>query len=222
MLTGRLPFEAPGAMQLAAMHRDEPPPPVSSFRSDAPAQLAGTADACLAKDPRARPPDGAALVAELGGETSLGLALPLTGEPTQVIPRARPRTPTRSRRALVLALIGAGLLLAAGVGVAFLATGSSTPAPSGTLPDISVPPTTAPSTTQPTTEPTTEPTTTEATTEPTTTEATTTEATTAPTTPPTTLPTTAPTTVPTETTVPTDTAPTTSTTDTTTVTVPIP
>ena len=220
MLTGRLPFEAPGAMQLAAMHRDEPPPPVSSFRADAPRQLAGLADACLVKDRHARPPDGAALVAALEGETSLGFGLPLTGEPTQVIPRARPRRPPRSRRPLLLALLGAGLLLAAGVGVAFLATDSDTPAPSGTLPDISAPPTTAATTTASTTEPTTQPTTEATTTAPTTTSATTAQQTTAPTTTAT-LPTTAPTTVPTQTT-PTDTGPTTTTTDTTTATLPIP
>lgn len=227
MLTGRLPFEAPGAMQLAAMHRDDPPPPVSAFRAGAPERLASLAEACLVKDPRARPPDGDALVEELGGERSQGLGLPLTGEPTQVIPRARPRpsTPARSRRLLLLALLGTGLLLAAGVGLAFLATDSETPAPSGTLPDISAPPTTAPATTAPTTtEPTTKPTTEATTTAQTTTKATT-QATTQPTTAPTTvptLPTTAPTTAPTVTTTPTDTVPTTTTTDTTTVTLPLP
>jgi len=225
MLTGRLPFEAPGAMQLAAMHRDEPPPPLSSFRPDAPPQLAGLADACLVKDPRARPPDGAALVAALEGESSLPFGLPLTGEPTQVIPRARPRRPPRSRRPLLLALLGAGLLLAAGVGLAFLATDSGTPAPSGTLPDMSAPPTTAPPTTASTTEPTTQPTTEATTTAPTTTAATTAQQTTAQqttaATTTATLPTTATTTVPTQTT-PTDTGPTATTTDTTTVTLPMP
>jgi serine/threonine protein kinase len=232
MLTGRLPFEAAGAMQLAAMHRDEPPPPVSSFRPDAPQQLASVADASLAKDPRSRPPNGAALAAELEGEAFAGAALPLTGEPTQVIPRARPARPVRSRRLLPLALAGAALLLAAGVGLAFLATDSGSPTRSGTLPDISAPPTRETSTAATTTEPTTRPTTTApTTTAPTTATATTrpttgptTGSTTEPTTAPTTVPTTTPTTVPTETTVPTDTLPTTTadttTADTTTVPVP--
>ena len=48
------------------LHRDEPPPPISQFRADAPARLESTAIAALAKDPADRPPDGAALLAELG------------------------------------------------------------------------------------------------------------------------------------------------------------
>ena len=222
MLTGRLPFEAPGAMELAAMHRDRPPPPVSAFRPDAPVQLADVAEASLAKDPRARPADGAALAAELGAETFTALGLPLTGEPTQVIPRARPGG-ARRRRLIALAVAGAGLLLAAGIALAFLATdsGSNTPAPGTTLPNISAPSTSTRVTTAPTTEPTTAPTTTEETTTAGTTAPTTapTTSTTAPTTQPTTTApattaptttaptTTAPTTAPTETTTPTDTLP---------------
>src|SRR5918911_285471 len=66
MLTGRLPFEAEEPLELVRMHRDAPPPPVTAFRPDAPAQLARLAEASLAKDPNARPPDGSALAAALG------------------------------------------------------------------------------------------------------------------------------------------------------------
>jgi serine/threonine protein kinase len=230
MLTGRLPFESPNAMALVAMHRDDQPPAVSSLRPDAPARLAATADASLAKHPAERPRDGAALLAELGSSTAAMPALPLTGERTQVIPRARPR-PTQARRIVPLALLVAALLLGAGATLAVVMTGNdsgSNSSPSVTLP-ASTPPvspttteeTTAPATTEPTTtEPaTTEQTTTEATTTapPTTTARTTTAATTAP---PTT--TTAPTTTaPPVTTAPpptTDTTPTT----TATTTVPVP
>src|SRR5207244_7908901 len=39
MLTGRLPFASADPMELVEQHRNEPPPPVSAFREDAPARL---------------------------------------------------------------------------------------------------------------------------------------------------------------------------------------
>jgi serine/threonine protein kinase len=66
MLTGRLPFEAADAYSLAAMHRDRPPPSVFEFRRDAPARLESLVFAALAKSPADRPPDGKALLRELG------------------------------------------------------------------------------------------------------------------------------------------------------------
>jgi serine/threonine protein kinase len=66
MMTGRLPFESPNALELAELHRDRPPPPVTDFRADPPARLESLAFAALAKSPSDRPADGTALVAELG------------------------------------------------------------------------------------------------------------------------------------------------------------
>jgi serine/threonine-protein kinase len=66
MLTGRLPFESRDALELAAMHRDRAPPSVTAFRADPPARLESVTFAALAKSPSDRPPDGGALVAELG------------------------------------------------------------------------------------------------------------------------------------------------------------
>src|SRR5581483_5592802 len=90
MLTGRLPFESPDALTLAAMHRDQPPPPVAAFREDAPSRLESLATACLAKSPADRPPNGAALLAELGAPAP---AAPVaeTAAMTQVL---APPTPT--------------------------------------------------------------------------------------------------------------------------------
>src|SRR5207244_7601124 len=51
--------------------------------------------AALAKDPRERPPDGATLVAELGGGA---------GEPTRVLPLAKETVGPRPQRRLLLAL----------------------------------------------------------------------------------------------------------------------
>jgi serine/threonine-protein kinase len=66
MLTGRLPFEAADAYTLATMHRDRPPPSVFDLRPRAPARLESLVFAALAKSPADRPPDGRALLAELG------------------------------------------------------------------------------------------------------------------------------------------------------------
>jgi serine/threonine protein kinase len=65
MLTGRLPFSSRNALELVRMHRDEVPPELESMRSGAPPGLARVVAASLAKDPAARPPDGAALAREL-------------------------------------------------------------------------------------------------------------------------------------------------------------
>jgi len=102
LLTGRLPFAAKNAMELVRMHRDDPPPPVSDLRADAPSDLAALAEAALAKEPAARPPDGAALVAALRGEQF--------ETATQII--APP--PRRRRPATVAALATAALLIAGG------------------------------------------------------------------------------------------------------------
>ncbi len=68
MLTGRLPFESDDALVTVGMHRDRPAPPIAELRPDAPARLESTATAALAKSPADRPRDGAALLAELGGD----------------------------------------------------------------------------------------------------------------------------------------------------------
>jgi len=65
-LTGRLPFDAPTAVALIAMHLTEPAPPVTSARADVPAKLAEAVDRCLAKDPAARFATAEALAESLG------------------------------------------------------------------------------------------------------------------------------------------------------------
>ncbi|HKC77464.1 MAG TPA: serine/threonine-protein kinase, partial [Gaiellaceae bacterium] len=66
MLTGALPFAADNALALIEQHRHEPPPSVERLNPQAPPALAALTAASLAKDPTARPPDGAALLAALG------------------------------------------------------------------------------------------------------------------------------------------------------------
>jgi serine/threonine-protein kinase len=68
MLTGRLPFEAETPLELVDMHRTRDAPPVRALRRDAPAHLAAVTGAALARNPRERPPDGAALAAQLAGD----------------------------------------------------------------------------------------------------------------------------------------------------------
>src|SRR5438270_5157356 len=134
MLTGQLPFVSGNAMELVRMHRDDVPPPVSAFRTDAPARLESVATAALAKDPAGRPPDGSALLRELrsGGDPATMILAPAAAEATQVLrPVGRPpRGPSRRARALVaLPLVP----LLPGVAAALVAThGSGSGAPTAT------------------------------------------------------------------------------------------
>jgi eukaryotic-like serine/threonine-protein kinase len=120
MLTGRLPFISDNAMELVRMNRDEPPPAVADIRPDAPPLLASTADAALAKDPEARPRDGAALLAALANDeaTAATMVLPASGGLASAPGSSRrPHMPAMIVLALVLLLGGAALALAlAGVG----------------------------------------------------------------------------------------------------------
>jgi eukaryotic-like serine/threonine-protein kinase len=91
MLTGRLPFESSDPMELVLMNRDQAPPPIAQFRSDAPAELESTATAALEKDAALRPRDGAALLTALGvaGGAALTTATTaLAADATQVLPVA--------------------------------------------------------------------------------------------------------------------------------------
>jgi eukaryotic-like serine/threonine-protein kinase len=146
MLSGRLPFESDRTLELAEMHRTREPPPLRSVRPDAPAALAALAMSALAKQPQARPRDGAALLA---GLERPGPSAPPGGDaPTMVLP-VRRRRGLSSRAAIAL---GALALVAAGVVAAILVTGRHASAPadtSGPLPGTTAkPPTSASSTTQ--------------------------------------------------------------------------
>jgi eukaryotic-like serine/threonine-protein kinase len=129
MLTGRTPFVSNRAMELVRMHRDEQPPTVEEFRTDAPPVLAGLTLAALAKTARERPADGAALVAALegtGADTTSAAAAAAAAwsedPPTQVIRRARP---ARRRRAVApLVLAAAAVLAIVGAAAAYMITGS--------------------------------------------------------------------------------------------------
>ena len=101
MLAGRLPFASNDPMELVLMHRDTPPPPLTQFRTDAPARLESTAMLALSKDPFERPADGAALLAELGVPAGGGFTTATTvlaDDQTQVLCcRSRP-LPVADRR----------------------------------------------------------------------------------------------------------------------------
>jgi eukaryotic-like serine/threonine-protein kinase len=128
LLTGRLPFEAESAVELARMHVQEQQQPVSEVRPDAPVALAALAEAALAKDPAARPPDGAALAEALGpGATAFEA-------PTIVAAGSRP--PARRFGPIPVPLAVAALVLAAiavaGALVAVLIGGSNDAQPAPT------------------------------------------------------------------------------------------
>jgi serine/threonine protein kinase len=129
MLTGRLPFEAEQPLELAAMHRDLPAPPVETLRPDAPPRLAALANYALAKDPADRPADGSALAGALGvpraslEETATAI-LPPPSAPEPPPPVAA----ERSGRRLLPLILGALVLAAAGAALAVVElTGSSSP-----------------------------------------------------------------------------------------------
>ncbi|HYT03457.1 MAG TPA: serine/threonine-protein kinase [Gemmatimonadales bacterium] len=60
-LSDRLPFQGADAMAVLAQHVTDPPPPLASVAPGVPRRLAAVIDRCLAKDPAARFPSGAAL-----------------------------------------------------------------------------------------------------------------------------------------------------------------
>jgi eukaryotic-like serine/threonine-protein kinase len=132
MLTGRLPFESDDPLTLVVRHRDEPPPLVTDVRADAPPDLAALANAALAKDPAARPSNGAALVAALAGG---GAALAADTDVTRVMPGAA-RPPRRSRPGRALAVTLLLLLALAGGLLAYAVTrpNDGPRVPAGTLP----------------------------------------------------------------------------------------
>ncbi len=64
-VTGRLPFDAPNAGAVMAMHLTQAPPRVGSLRPDLPQALCAAIDRCLEKDPANRFENGEALAAAL-------------------------------------------------------------------------------------------------------------------------------------------------------------
>jgi eukaryotic-like serine/threonine-protein kinase len=124
MLTGRLPLPAEGPVQATIRHRDEPAPPVRSVRPEAPAVLAELADRPLAKDPRARPADGAALLAALA-ET----APPEPGIPSETAETNALEVPVQRRRGgrRQAALVALAALAAAGGAAGLLVGGEEAP-----------------------------------------------------------------------------------------------
>ncbi len=64
-VTGRLPFDAPSAGAVMAMHLTQAPPRVISLRPDLPHALCAAIDKCLEKDPAKRFENGEALAAAL-------------------------------------------------------------------------------------------------------------------------------------------------------------
>ena len=144
MLTGRLPFVGRNAMDVVRMHRDDLPPAVREVRPDAPPAAAALADAALAKQPAARPADGAALLAALRGETdatrTLLAAPPVVAETeaTGVLPAVASRG--GGRRGLIAAAIVAALLLAGGALLAYALTRhGASKAPTTTTPGLTLP-----------------------------------------------------------------------------------
>jgi eukaryotic-like serine/threonine-protein kinase len=127
MLTGVLPFTGPSTMELVAQHVNAVPPAVTDLRPDAPPHLAALADAALAKDPAARPHDGAALAAELNGNTAAASTVVMPAAAAASPPPRRRRRPVTT----VLAVAALIVLVAGGLAAALALTQTS---PSPTAP----------------------------------------------------------------------------------------
>jgi serine/threonine-protein kinase len=66
LLTGRLVFDARTPMEMATRHVGDPPEPPSRFSElDVPPELDAIILSCLAKEPKERPRDAAALASRL-------------------------------------------------------------------------------------------------------------------------------------------------------------
>ena len=65
LLTGRPPFEAENGWAILTLKRERPAPPLLAARPGLSPQLAAVVDACLLRDPAARPQTAAALAAAL-------------------------------------------------------------------------------------------------------------------------------------------------------------
>jgi eukaryotic-like serine/threonine-protein kinase len=159
MLTGRLPFESPDAIALAAMHRDLPAPAVSDFRRDAPPLLESVASAALAKSPADRPRDGSMLARELAESGSATAIAAEPGAATEVLAPVGP-----ARRSGLLLGLAVAVVAAAGVGLATAVTignGTATVPPTTTQagPESTALPVTEPPRPEPSTSQTTEETT---------------------------------------------------------------
>jgi serine/threonine-protein kinase len=126
LLTGRRPFEGDSIAAEAAAHVTREVPSVGDVNPNVPRELDPVFAKALAKDPMQRYTSAAEFVAAL--RASLDQAAGATRivgpptAPTRFIPRERPR-----RNRLVPVLLG--LLLAAGIGLAYALTRDNTPNP---------------------------------------------------------------------------------------------
>jgi serine/threonine-protein kinase len=122
MMTGRLPFESDQPLELVAMHRDLDPPALEDIRPDVPPRLESLTAAALAKDPRDRPADGSALLAELGAAGGIEATQVLGAPPPPHRDAGRRRATPRRRIPLPALIVGFLAAGAAGLGLAYLAT----------------------------------------------------------------------------------------------------
>jgi serine/threonine protein kinase len=90
LLAGHVPFEAETVPQLCSMVLEQPPAPLASVRPDLPIDVVRIVERCLAKDPAARFPNVAALVAALAPGTAPSPPRPMatTGGATPISPMA--------------------------------------------------------------------------------------------------------------------------------------
>jgi len=111
MLTGEVPFKGDSAVAVAMRHVREELPDVQLRRPDVSAATAAVIDRAVAKDPAARYPDAARMVADL--EAALALEAARSGQATGEVTSVLRSLPDQTRRRLPLRVLHPGAVLAA-------------------------------------------------------------------------------------------------------------
>jgi serine/threonine-protein kinase len=133
LLAGRRPFESASTTAEATRHANAPVPSIHDFKAELPATFDPVFERALAKDPAARYPSAAELVAALRGAlaqdagTTAWVVPAHAGPPTAVTevtrrPPPPPYAASPGRRSRWLLPLLLGVLLAAGVAAAYAAT----------------------------------------------------------------------------------------------------
>ncbi len=125
LLTGSPPFSGPNAQAILAAHVMQEPDPVTAQRASVPAPLADLVMRCLAKKPADRWQSAEEMLTVLEGLTTTSGGM----TPAQTRPVAAFRGRNRNAALIAAAIVGAGLVAAAGFLLGGSDGGSDVPAP---------------------------------------------------------------------------------------------
>jgi serine/threonine-protein kinase len=133
-LGGRPPFAGSTFSEVVARALTEPAPPLREARPDLPEELCALVERLLAKDPRERPGDAAAVAASLralgAGADASGATAPASPAPASAVVAApAPMRAGRKRGLIVAGLVAAAVVAIAGIAGITARTRTPQPAP---------------------------------------------------------------------------------------------